>query len=352
MQVQSSVLEEKVRRLQEKAKIAEEAIESKSQMQWHMVELEEMGFGFKQLKQFHNIIEEITQANDLSEADRSAVDIFLDHVRRHYDDILGFEKRLDELKGELQNLRILRLAQLNTISAQPYVGSALARLLNRGTNEDQIVKISNLMEMHPDIIHKLLQHCSDDKEQQQTDDFKLAWSLSSSSASSSSSSSPSPFLNSPSSLPQHKSESPSRRRQPQQPPLGPTLLTGQRSPSTPSIEPYSTPDANATELLPENETSQLSKESILLQPLENPDVKIQHDSPGIAVAGFAQKQCGPSCENNNGYESSEMGFKASKDNKDQDKLNPTLTRTITVRGREITLPKSILEGLVSIFGNS
>jgi hypothetical protein len=119
LQVQSSVLEEKVRRLQEKARIAEEAIESKSQMQWHMVELEEMGFGFKQLKQFHNTIEEITQANDLSEADRSAVDIFLDHVRRHYDDILGFEKRLDELKGELQNLRILRLAQLNTISAQP-----------------------------------------------------------------------------------------------------------------------------------------------------------------------------------------------------------------------------------------
>jgi hypothetical protein len=168
----------------------------------------------------------------------------------------------------------------------------LARLLNRGTNEDQIVKISNLMEMHPDIIHKLLQHCSDDKEQQQTDDFKLAWSLSSSSASTSSSasssSSPSPFLNSPSSLPQHKSESPSQR-QPQQPPLGPTLLTGQRSPSTPSIEPYSTVDANAMELLPENEKSQLSKESILLQPLENPDVKIQHDSPGIAVAGFAQK---------------------------------------------------------------
>ena len=80
-------------------------------------------------------------------------------------------------------------------------------------------------------------------------------------------------------------------------------------------------------------------------------MKIQHDSPGIAVAGFAEKQCGPSCENN-GYESSEMGFKTSKDNKDQDKLNPNLTRTITVRGMEITIPKSILEGLVSIFGNS
>jgi hypothetical protein len=47
-----------------------------------------------------------------------------------------------------------------------------------------------------------------------------------------------------------------------------------------------------------------------------------------------------------------MGFKTSKDNKDQDKLNPTLTRTITVRDMEITIPKSILEGLVSIFGNS
>jgi hypothetical protein len=51
---------------------------------------------------------------------------------------------------------------------------------------------------------------------------------------------------------------------------------------------------------------------------------------------FAQKQGGE----NNGYAPSEMGFKISKDNKDQDQFNPTLTRTVMIRDVEFTIPKS------------
>jgi hypothetical protein len=75
------------------------------------------------------------------------VKIFIDHVEQYYDDILGFEKKVEESKDELYSLDIQRLARLNIFSAQPHVGGALMRSLNRGLG----VKQANLSEMHPDI---------------------------------------------------------------------------------------------------------------------------------------------------------------------------------------------------------
>ena len=68
-----------------------------------------------------------------------------------------------ELKEELQNLNIHRLTQQNINSALPYVGSALARLLNRGLQENQIVKLANLIELHPNMIQSYLQNDSNSR---------------------------------------------------------------------------------------------------------------------------------------------------------------------------------------------
>ena len=344
LQAQSSVLEEKVRRLQEKAKLSEEAIESKSQMQWHMLELERMGFGFKELKQLHNIINEIHDANHLSHADDgSAVKIFLDSVKRHYDDILGFEIRITEIKEELQKLNVQHLAQLNVVSALPYVGNALAHLLNRGLNEDQIVELAKQSQMNPETIPMLCQHCSkaDNKGQQQNDHFNPVWSLPSSassssleSTSSSESSSPSspcssysPSLNSPAPQPRPKSESP-LRGQPQQSSLRSIMPTGQISPSTTRIEPYSTAADSDTQSLPAKETSLLSNESIL-QPftplliVDNPDVKILRQPSGLVPVGYTQIE-GNLARVNNCYQ-------------------PTLTSVLTARDVKIDISTSVLQ---------
>lgn len=71
------------------------------------------------------------------------------------------------------------LIQLNTIYALPYVGSALARLLNRRLREDQIVKLANILEMHPDMVQSFLHNTSLNEVQQQKEDFISVSSLSS-----------------------------------------------------------------------------------------------------------------------------------------------------------------------------
>jgi hypothetical protein len=97
LQVQESILQRNARELEEKVKISEQIIESKSQMQWVMVKLEARGFGLKQLRWINNVVKEIAEANGFSETDGFAVKMFLDQVERNYDTLLGFEKRINEV---------------------------------------------------------------------------------------------------------------------------------------------------------------------------------------------------------------------------------------------------------------
>lgn len=60
LQVQNSLLERNADRLEEKAEMSEQIIESKSQLQWNMVKLEGMRFGLKQLSRLYNIVKEIS----------------------------------------------------------------------------------------------------------------------------------------------------------------------------------------------------------------------------------------------------------------------------------------------------
>src|SRR5919106_283734 len=77
LRAQHSFMEGKIAQLQDSIKVFEEAVESKSQLLWHMVKLEKMGFGLKQLSRLYNIIKEINEANGFSEADDYAVKIFI-----------------------------------------------------------------------------------------------------------------------------------------------------------------------------------------------------------------------------------------------------------------------------------
>ncbi|MGI0042604.1 MAG: discoidin domain-containing protein [Nitrososphaeraceae archaeon] len=327
LQVQNSISESKGRQLEEKATNIEQAIESKSQLLWHMVELETMGLGLKQIKRLYNVIKELNEANGFSEADGYAVKIFLDQVERNYDNLLGFEKRKDDLMAEINNLRIQHLGQVNIISALPYVGGALARLLNKGLQEDQIVKIANLSEMHPEIIQPFLQdnNKGGGEGQQRKDDFKSISSLSSS-----------PF--SSFSPPLSTSSSPS---QPQQPPF-PQTSTGQtvqKSSSRPPTELHSTSPTSKPSV--DNVTSDKESDIQSFAPslsLEQPPAKVHHKNNSPGVAAIAPKQ-GASTHKYKSSQPADMRLK--KDNQDQDQINPTLAWTPTFLEMEIKIPKSI-----------
>lgn len=312
LHVQESILERNARQLKEKAKISEQIIESKSQMQWLMVKLEAMGFGLKQLKLLYNVIKETAEANGFSETDGYAVKMFLEQVERNYDNLLGFEKRIKDLKAENNNLRIERLGQENVVSALPYVGSALARLLNRGLREDQIVKLANIFELHPDMIQSYLQDNSGNEgEQHKDEDFKSISSLSSS---------PFPYSTSLAS-----SSSPSQPQSPSSSQKG-TTPTLQKSASGPPLtEPYST----------DKESDIQSFAPSLLE--QQPSMKVQHNSPGVAVV-VAPKQ-GASTYRDKSSQPADM--RAKEDNQNQDQVNPTLMWTPTFLGMEIRIPKSI-----------
>ncbi|MGH9990525.1 MAG: hypothetical protein ACREAS_08825 [Nitrososphaera sp.] len=327
MRVQESLSERNARRLEEKAKISEQIIESKSQMQWQMVKLEAMGFGLKQLKRLYNVVKEIDEANGFSETDGYAVKIFLDQVELYYDPLLGFEKRIDESRVEFHNLNMQHLIQLNTIYALPYVGSALAHLLNRGLREDQIVKLANLLEMHPEMIQSFLQDNSGNEGEQHEDGLKSMSPLSSSAFSyrpslSSSSKPPSPSSFQP--------QSPQTSR-------GPTF---RKSASTPLTEPYSTAATTKQSV----DSSACDKgsdiQSFARSLLEQPSIKVQDDSPG--VASLAPKQ-GESSHRDR--ISRPVDTRPKDHNQNQEQINPTLTWTATFLGMEVGIPKSILLGL-------
>lgn len=306
LQVQESILERNARQLEEKAKISEQIIESKSQMQWVMVKLEAMGLRLKQLTRIYNVVKEIAEANGFSETDGYAVKMFLDQVERNYDTVLGFEKRISELKTEIYNLLIQRSSQLNILSAQPYVGSALARLLGKGLREDQILNLANLVEMHPEIVQSCKEN--DSSEGQQNDDIKVRLSSSSSSSSSFLSSSP-----------------PSQPASPQT-----STPTFQTSASTPLPENYSTTKLSADGTYPGTETT--------IQPMapsQDPYIKVKDNSAAAAVAEPEQG------ESNRKDNSSQFGDTTLRDNiQNRYLINPFLNLTPTFLGKEITIPKS------------
>jgi hypothetical protein len=274
------------------------------------------------------------------------VKIFIDRVERYYNVLIGLEKRVAELKEELQNLNIHRLAQQNINSALPYVGSTLARLLNRGLQENQIVELANLIELHPNMIQSYLQNDSNSRGgkegQQQNDDFESVSSLSSSASCSVSSP---PSLYSSSSHPsQHQSESPSQQ-QPTQSPWRSTTLTVKRPSSKPLIEHYSSETNNTTESSADGRASPSDTrsdiQSFTPSLLQQPNMKIQCSSSGTAE-GLAQKQGAPMDKS---YQPIDIRHKKFIDTQDRDQFNiPTLTRTATFNGIEVKIPNSILLG--------
>jgi hypothetical protein len=303
LQVQNSISESKGRQLEEKATNIEQAIESKSQLLWHMVELETMGFGLKQIKRLYDVIKEINEANGFSESDGYAVKMLLDQVERNYDTLLGFEKRIAEVKTEIYNLHIQRLGQLNILSAQPYVGGALARLLGKGLREDQILKLANVVEMHPEIVQSCIKNHSDDG--QQNDDNKVRLSSSSSS-----------FLS---------SSPPSQPASPQT-----STPTFQTSASTPLPEKYSTTKLSADGAYPGTETSIQS-----MAPMQEPHIKVKDNSAAAAVAEPEQG------ESNRKDNSSQFGNARLRDNiRNRYLINPFLALTPTFLGKLISIPRS------------
>lgn len=128
-------------------------------------DLRKMGFGFKEFKRLRHTIEEIYEANNENNvlvvgnspdaANTYVVSKFLNDIEAHYDDFLGFQKSVDQLKGQIQNLTAVRKQQQQAISAIPHIGTTVTSLLRKGVTEDEILNMLVHLEKDPGLIDSI-----------------------------------------------------------------------------------------------------------------------------------------------------------------------------------------------------
>jgi hypothetical protein len=109
-------------------------------------ELEQMGFGLKELKLLWHTINEISEANNIN-SDQS-VQKFFNDVEGQYDDKLGFESKLAKLRSEFSAVNRELNSSRTALLAQPQVGPALQRLFENGVSEQDIIDLSNLLKRY------------------------------------------------------------------------------------------------------------------------------------------------------------------------------------------------------------
>ena len=107
--------------------------------------LEGMGFGLKELKQLWHTIREIAEANNIPP--KEAVSKFLKDIENEYDNKLGFDSMIKEKKEELAQLKDKINYNRLMFRLEPSIGPTLSNLLQKGITEQDIIGISQLVQL-------------------------------------------------------------------------------------------------------------------------------------------------------------------------------------------------------------
>jgi hypothetical protein len=101
-----------------------------------------MGFGSSQLKTLLDKTINIAISNGINPW--LAVSKFIEDVETQYNTKLGFESQIEKLKIEIQELGKEREKELQRLKVQPYVGSVITGLLQRGLTEPDILMVADI----------------------------------------------------------------------------------------------------------------------------------------------------------------------------------------------------------------
>ena len=105
-------------------------------------ELENIGFGLKELKTIYNTIIEIAKENNLNP--KEAIEKFFNDLNE-YDEIVDFKKKVEDLRKEVSHLSMQIANNRITLSSQQYIGTILQELLRIGISEKDIVDINSIL---------------------------------------------------------------------------------------------------------------------------------------------------------------------------------------------------------------
>jgi hypothetical protein len=103
-------------------------------------ELADLGFRSSELRTLLDKIINIAKANDIDPW--SAVKKLFKDIETQYNTKLGFEPQIENLKIELQSLNDKREKELQRLKSQPFVVPVLIGLLQRGLDEQDILKVA------------------------------------------------------------------------------------------------------------------------------------------------------------------------------------------------------------------
>lgn len=105
--------------------------------------LNNAGFDIEKLKRLCETIMKIAESNQIS--NWLAVDKFSKDIETQYDAKLGFEAEKDRLNTEIQILKEKRKEEWGSLRDQPFIGPIIARLLQLGLTEDDILECSKML---------------------------------------------------------------------------------------------------------------------------------------------------------------------------------------------------------------
>ena len=108
--------------------------------------LEVMGFGLKELTLLWNIVNEIAEANNIPQ---EMVRLkFITDIEEQYDKKLGFESKLEKLQTEVNKTNQDLTRRRIELSTLQLVGPALAKLIQSGLREQDIINVASIFETY------------------------------------------------------------------------------------------------------------------------------------------------------------------------------------------------------------
>jgi hypothetical protein len=137
-------LEKKYDFLKQQCSFLEEKVNSHSQAISVYNQLEEMGFGLKELKLLLHVVNEIAAANNIPL--HEAPQRLCKDIEEQYDNKLGFESKVEKLRVEVNWLSQEQSRLRAGLLAQPLIGPVLTRLIQSGVKEQDIINMSYLFE--------------------------------------------------------------------------------------------------------------------------------------------------------------------------------------------------------------
>ncbi len=106
-------------------------------------QLQQIGFGLPKLKELSGLITEISAVNNIDPSE--AVTRFFKELEKNYDNKLGLESKLKEMRDEYELLKIKVDVNTRYLALENPVASDVAFLHSHGLTNDDIIGITNLV---------------------------------------------------------------------------------------------------------------------------------------------------------------------------------------------------------------